>query len=246
VFGEMVLALAPIFMDDRFSEERTRSALISSSGSRGRRSPSSVNRRGIWEYRTEWKPQTFSSLMCWAAAIAWRWSPAPPPGAARRVRERRREDPRRDRHQRVELDAQDVRSVVRRRIAGRVAAGDGKPALPAARRRTAVLHRDAIGRALLKDGWLRRYEVDDGFGSPQVAFMICTFWLAQALSLVGRADEARAVFEKVRSVMSPLGLMSEDFDPLEGRMWGNFPQAYSHVGLIHAAFCVSPRWSEVV
>jgi GH15 family glucan-1,4-alpha-glucosidase len=76
--------------------------------------------------------------------------------------------------------------------------------------------------------------------------MICTFWLAQALSLVDHGDEARAVFEKVRSVMSPLGLLSEDFDPLEGRMWGNFPQAYSHVGLIHAAFCVSPRWSDVI
>ena len=46
--------------------------------------------------------------------------------------------------------------------------------------------------------------------------------------------------------MSPLGLLSEDFDPLEGRMWGNFPQAFSHVGLIHAAFCVSPRWSDVI
>ena len=105
---------------------------------------------------------------------------------------------------------------------------------------------DAIGRSLIKDGWLRRYQVDDGFGSPTVAFMICTFWLAQALAMVGRLAEARAVFEKVRSVMSPLGLLSEDFDPVEGRMWGNFPQAYSHVGLINAAFSVSPRWSEVI
>ena len=46
--------------------------------------------------------------------------------------------------------------------------------------------------------------------------------------------------------MSPLGLLSEDFDPLERRMWGNFPQAYSHVGLIHAAFAASPRWGDVI
>ena len=248
VFGEMVLALAPIFMDDRFSEERTRSALDLVERL-ARKAISVVGKpdAGIWEYRTEWKPQTFSSLMCWAAAdrmavVAARHRPE----LRARVRGRRREDPRRDRHQRLELEAQDLRGVLRRRVAGRLAAGDGQPALPAARRRAAARDRRRH-RALAAQGrWLRRYEVDDGFGSPQVAFMICTFWLAEALSLVGRGDEARAVFEKVRSVMSPLGLLSEDFDPLEGRMWGNFPQAYSHVGLIHAAFSVSPRWSDVI
>ena len=51
--------------------------------------------------------------------------------------------------------------------------------------------------------------------------------------------------ERVRAVQSPLGLLSEDVDPATGMMWGNFPQAYSHVGLIHAAFAASPRWSEI-
>jgi GH15 family glucan-1,4-alpha-glucosidase len=105
---------------------------------------------------------------------------------------------------------------------------------------------DAIGKNLIKDGWLFRYQLDDGFGHPTVAFVICTFWLVEALAVLGRQQEAAEVFEKVRSVIPPLGLISEDFDPVQRRMWGNFPQAYSHVGLIHAAFSASPRWGEVI
>jgi GH15 family glucan-1,4-alpha-glucosidase len=79
---------------------------------------------------------------------------------------------------------------------------------------------------------------------PSVAFTLCTFWLIEALAMLGRGDEARALMEGVRDVNAPLGLLSEDVDPESGTMWGNFPQAYSHVGLIHAAFAASPRWSE--
>ena len=57
-------------------------------------------------------------------------------------------------------------------------------------------------------------------------------------------DEARLAMDRVRDVKAPLGLLAEDLDPVAGEMWGNFPQAYSHVGLIHAAFAASPRWFE--
>ena len=63
----------------------------------------------------------------------------------------------------------------------------------------------------------------------RVAFVICTFWLIEALSAAGRRAEARAVFERIHGALSPLGLLSEDFDPSLPRMWGNFPQTYSHV-----------------
>ncbi len=59
-----------------------------------------------------------------------------------------------------------------------------------------------------------------------------------------RAAEAREILDRVRRVKSPLGLLAEDLEPVSGAMWGNFPQAYSHVGLIHAAFAASPRWLE--
>ena len=83
-------------------------------------------------------------------------------------------------------------------------------------------------------------------GKPEVAFVLCTFWLVEALADLGRAKEARGVLEHALGALSPLGLMAEDFDPRTRRLWGNFPQAYSHVGLIHAAFAASPGWSEVL
>ena len=105
---------------------------------------------------------------------------------------------------------------------------------------------DAIWRDLARGGWLMRYRADDGLGSPTVAFIICTFWLVEALAMTGRTAEARDLLGRARSALSPLGLLSEDYEADGLRMWGNFPQAYSHVGLIHAAFAASPRWSEVL
>ncbi len=105
---------------------------------------------------------------------------------------------------------------------------------------------EAIRTGLSKNGWLFRYQIDDGFGQPSVAFIICTFWLVEALAALGRTEEARSTMESIRSAFSPLGLLSEDYETSTLRMWGNFPQAYSHVGLIHAAFAASPRWSDVL
>jgi GH15 family glucan-1,4-alpha-glucosidase len=105
---------------------------------------------------------------------------------------------------------------------------------------------DAIYKDLMRGGWLQRYNLNDGFGMPTVAFVICTFWLIEALAVAGRSEEARALFERTHGALSPLGLLSEDYDPEQSRMWGNFPQTYSHVGLIHAAFAASPSWPEVL
>jgi GH15 family glucan-1,4-alpha-glucosidase len=105
---------------------------------------------------------------------------------------------------------------------------------------------DAIHKDLIRGGWLQRYSLNDGFGKPSVAFVICTFWLIDALAAAGRVEEARAVFKRIHGALSPLGLLSEDYDPAEPRMWGNFPQTYSHVGLIHAAFAASPSWTDVL
>jgi GH15 family glucan-1,4-alpha-glucosidase len=104
----------------------------------------------------------------------------------------------------------------------------------------------AIQTGLGRDGWLFRYTHEDGFGRPTVAFVICTLWLAEAQALMGQREEARLLLERVCGALSPLGLLAEDYDPFGKRLWGNFPQAYSHAGLINAAFAVSPAWSEVL
>ena len=104
---------------------------------------------------------------------------------------------------------------------------------------------DAIQRELVEDGFVRRYEESedaaevDGLPPGEGAFLPCTFWLADNLALLGRVDEARDVFERLLAVRTPLGLLAEEYDPRLGRLVGNFPQAFSHVGLVNSAVNLS-------
>jgi GH15 family glucan-1,4-alpha-glucosidase len=102
---------------------------------------------------------------------------------------------------------------------------------------------NAIRDALSVDGdLLRRYTSPDDFGVPKAAFLVCTFWLVEALALIGRTDEARELFEHLLGLHNGLGLYAENILPDTLQQSGNFPQTYSHVGLINAAFRVSRRW----
>ena len=248
VFGELVLALAPVFLDQRFRAEQTPAVLdllvrLARKGVATAGTPDA----GIWEYRREWQPQTFSSLMGWAAAdrmhaVATRHACALAPefaAAAARIH--------------AEIVAR-AWSAERGAFVGSYGGNDLDASLLQMASLRFLPRGDArllstietIARELDQEGWVQRYRLDDGFGRPEVAFVLCTLWYVEALAVVGRQAEAEVVLERVLGVLSPLGLVSEDVDPRGGRMWGNFPQAYSHVGLIHAAFASSPRWGEVV
>ncbi len=102
----------------------------------------------------------------------------------------------------------------------------------------------AVERELLKNGLVYRYVEPDDFGPPQNAFLVCTFWLVDALAMVGRRDEARELYERLLHCRNGLGLMAEHLDPATGRMWGNFPQTYSMVGIINSAQRLSKRWED--
>ena len=104
----------------------------------------------------------------------------------------------------------------------------------------------AIERKLLRGGYLMRYVEDDDFGQPRTAFTVCTFWYVRALANCGRFAEARALFDKLLSRRTALGLLSEDLDVRTGKLWGNFPQAYSMVGIIGAATRLSAGWEEAL
>jgi GH15 family glucan-1,4-alpha-glucosidase len=93
---------------------------------------------------------------------------------------------------------------------------------------------------------LYRYRTPDDFGEPETAFSACTFWLIDALSRVGRHDDARTVFNDILQHRNHLGLLSEGLHVETGELWGNFPQTYSMVGLINAAMHLSRRWDEVL
>jgi GH15 family glucan-1,4-alpha-glucosidase len=91
-----------------------------------------------------------------------------------------------------------------------------------------------------------RYVVADDFGLPETSFTICNFWYVEALARIGRADEARTLFEQLLARRNPLGLLSEDVHPDSGELWGNFPQTYSMVGLINAAMRLSRSWESLL
>jgi GH15 family glucan-1,4-alpha-glucosidase len=103
---------------------------------------------------------------------------------------------------------------------------------------------EAIGRNLRRGDFIYRYVVDDDFGKPTTAFLVCTFWYISALEAIGRRDEARALFEIVLSCRNRHGLLSEDIDPETREPWGNFVQTYSMVGLILSALKLSQPWDE--
>lgn len=101
-----------------------------------------------------------------------------------------------------------------------------------------------IERDLRRGDYLMRYSVADDLGVPQVAFNACTFWYIDALAALGRKDEARELFESMLARRNSLGLLSEDIDLQSGELWGNFPQTYSMVGLIHSAMRLSKPWED--
>lgn len=103
---------------------------------------------------------------------------------------------------------------------------------------------EAVGRVLKHGDALYRYIAPDDFGEPETSFTICTFWYIDALASIGRKDEARELFECILSRCNHLGLLSEDLSFEDGEAWGNFPQTYSHVGLIIAAMRLSRSWQE--
>ncbi|MFE9726055.1 glycoside hydrolase family 15 protein [Streptomyces sp. NPDC005794] len=101
---------------------------------------------------------------------------------------------------------------------------------------------DAVRRELsTADGLVRRYPTSgdhtgvDGLSGDEGTFVLCSFWLVDALSLTGRLDEARKLFDRLLALRSDLGLLAEEYDPVQQRQLGNFPQAFSHMGLIQSA-----------
>jgi GH15 family glucan-1,4-alpha-glucosidase len=248
VYGEMLLTLAPIFFDDRFLDLRTREhvdlvARLAHVCARSIAQPDA----GLWELRQGWQEHSFTNLMCWA-------------GLDRTVRIRRAgflQD------LSLDLPSALVRSeqaLWRAEKRGALRNGPSDDSYDAALLQAAILgfpHRGLceattlqIVRELqlsdrgIKTGLFYRYLRKDDFGRPGAAFVMCSFWAAQALAKVGRLAHARSITAKVMGAANETGLFSEHFLPQT--QLGNFPQAYSHVGLINAAFAVSPPWSETL
>ena len=98
---------------------------------------------------------------------------------------------------------------------------------------------EAIRRELMPDGLVLRYntsKVDDGLPPGEGVFLACSFWMVSSLKAVGREDEARKLFDHLLTLTNDMGLLAEEYDTREKRLVGNFPQAFSHIALVNAAF----------
>jgi GH15 family glucan-1,4-alpha-glucosidase len=238
LMGEVVLCLETVLTDPRIVHDQPESyfRLIEDLVERAIAAAETPD-TGIWEFRTIFKQYTFSQAMCWAAAHrgelvarrfghedqARRWGVA-----AARLQER----------------------VLTRGFNASLGffteALDGKfpdasnLLLPSiglidARDPRFVSTVRAYEERLVVHGAMLRYRHPDDFGETESAFTMCSFWWAEALALMGELDRAIEVFRRTASYANPVGLLSEDIDPKTRALLGNFPQAYTHVGLIHAA-----------
>jgi GH15 family glucan-1,4-alpha-glucosidase len=200
---------------------------------------------GIWEVRGG--PQHFvhSKVMAWVAfdRVADGLQPQPFAGAGRRWREIADEI-----HAEIcergfdrDLDSF-VQAYGSKRLDASLLLMPLVGFLPATDPRVRGTLRAIEERLLIDDEFVRRYETEDaGDGLPagEGAFLACSFWLVDNYILQGRYQEARRLFDRLLSRCNDVGLLAEEFDPLTGRMLGNFPQAYSHVGLINCALNLS-------
>ena len=247
VYGQIILSTVQAFFDERLLRPATVDDFeaLEPIGDRAFDLHDKPD-AGLWEFRGRAEVHTYSSVMCWAACdrlakVAARF------GLGERVaywRERA--------------------GVIRERVLreawnpqrGHFADAFGGERLDASLLLLAdlgfvdaldprfVATVDAIGRELKRGDALFRYIAPDDFGTPETSFTICTFWYIDALAAIGRMEEARAMFERLLARRNPLGLLSEDLAFEDGELWGNFPQTYSHVGLIIAAQRLSRPWTD--
>ncbi len=101
-----------------------------------------------------------------------------------------------------------------------------------------------IGKELSRNGFIMRYVADDDFGAPETAFLVCQFWYADALALIGEKGKAREIYTDVLSRTNSFGILSEDIHPASGALWGNIPQTYCMAGIINTGMKLSRSWED--
>jgi GH15 family glucan-1,4-alpha-glucosidase len=246
VYGSLILATSQMFWDSRLPSPGGTDLyrLLKPIALRAAKDALKPD-AGIWEFRGRQRIHTFPAAMCWAALhrtalIARRvGQEADAIDLQARAAALRQEILRRALHPEgwfagsfdgEEIDA----SLLLLPEIGFVAASDERFA------RTVR----TVEKRLLRNGFVMRYDEADDFGPPDCAFLVCTFWYIDALSATGRREEALALFENILARRNHVGLLSEDVEPRNGTLWGNFPQTYSMVGLILSAMRLSKSWEE--
>jgi GH15 family glucan-1,4-alpha-glucosidase len=246
-YGSVIMAMAQSFFDTRMlmrgSEETFRQLEVL-----GRQASARWNQpdAGVWEFRTRAEVHTHSAVMCWAACdrlarIANRLGLADEQASWRAEADTMRRE--------ILTRAWDKRQNSFVSTFG----GEGIDAsllmladvdIVDASDPRFIATVSRVEAVLRVGGHVNRYAAADDFGTPESAFTICTLWYIETLARIGRAEEAREMFENVLKSRNALGLLSEGYHVGTGELWGNFPQTYSMVGLIRCASRLSANWDH--
>ncbi len=202
--------------------------------------------QGIWEVRGDPQHFLYSKVMCWAALdraikLADRLGFSERVDAWARTRDEIHAAVLRDGWSdeagaftqyfgSTDLDARQPDDADRRVPPHLMIRGSWRPWTPSKQRLTD------------RHGLVYRYRTEsgvDGLAGEEGSFLLCTFWLAQALAMSGQIERARVVFERAAAYVNDVGLLAEEVDPATGELLGNFPQAFSHIGLVNAAWEIS-------
>ena len=246
-YGSVILAATPMFFDRRLPSpgEESLFHLLEKLAQRCVDLALEPD-AGIWEFRGRKRVHTHSGAMCWAgvsrtAAIAARlglhdrarhWH-----GIANSIGDallQRVWNPKRQAFAAAEgVDDMDA-SVLLLPELGLIEAHDPRFASTVA----------AIEQDLVRGRHVMRYAAEDDFGLPETEFLVCRFWLIDALAALGRREEARERYQDALALRNSYGLLAEDIHPQTGALWGNFPQTYSMAGVILSAMRLSQSWED--
>ncbi len=247
-YGQIVLPTAQAFFDHRFLRvaDDADFASLEEVGNMAWAMHDQPD-AGLWEFRTRQEVHTYSAVMCWAAcdrlanvakhlgkddrAAHWR-------ERAEAIRDRIETDAwvENGQHYGASFESDYLDASLLQMVELRFLKPDDE------RFKSTFA---AIEKTLRRGEHMLRYASEDDFGLPETAFNVCTFWLIEALHLVGRDEEARGLFTAMLGHRTASGMLSEDMDFETGELWGNFPQTYSLVGIINCAGLLSRKWSEI-
>jgi len=244
VYGQVLVALLPLYVDRRFiGPESMHSEKLIYDALRLIQQTMNQPDAGLWEFRTLSQYHSYTYLFHWAGSHA-----------ASKVAGYFQNPEIQELAQQLMGEAADKIEQCYNSERGVYTNAIGSPHLDASTMQLILMgyldpasekarqHLVELEKELMTpEGLFYRYRHADDFGTPETTFLICSFWYVEALAAVGRLDDAIREFEKLLTYTNHLGLLSEDVDAKTGSQWGNFPQAYSHVGLVNAAYRISKK-----
>jgi len=248
VYGQVLVSLLPLYIDKRFiGVERSSSTSAIQNLLKMIESTMHEPDAGLWEFRESRQMHGYTFLFHWAGASA----------AEKMLTQLGADSKWISKARALTMEAKVMLEKCYDKEAGVYTQAIGSKQLDASmlqmitmgyldnQKDRAVKHLRVMEKELQQaKGMFYRYKHEDDFGKPHTSFVICSFWFIEALARLGFVDEAMENFDHLLHFSNHLGLLSEHVNPNDGSQWGNFPQTYSHVGLLNAAFQISRQLNQ--